>query len=172
MRCRFFDQSCNLFRSGNVDGVTGSGDFDFMAVGSCGIPAFEVGADGSICCGYQRPARLASPRSRGDDCSEIVSEVEHLGLSHQSGLLRRQVSREVHMKLRWIEVRETVGGLLYRPRLAEITWEALSVVSLVFSSIGHVGRDVHQTSDRWVRPRLGDYGSTIAMTDKDARSIL
>jgi hypothetical protein len=51
------------------------------------------------------------------------------------------------MKLRRIEVRETVGGLLYRTRLAEITWETLSVVSFVLSSIGHVGRDVHQTSD-------------------------
>src|ERR1700730_4876161 len=147
LRCGLFDQSCNLFRSGNVDGVTGSGDFDLMAVGSRGIPAFEVGVDGSICCGYQRPARLASPGGRGDDCFEIVSEVEHLGLSHKSGLLRRQVSCEVHVKLRWIEVRETVGGLLYRTRLAEITWEALSVISFVLSSIGHVGRDVHQTSD-------------------------
>src|SRR5882762_4496391 len=147
MRCRFFDQSCNLFRSGNVDGVTGSGDFDFMAVGSRSIPALEVGVDGSICCSYQRPARLASPRSRGDDCFEIVSEVEYLRARHKSGLLSRQVSGEVLMKLRWIEVRETVGGLLYRARLAEIAWEALSVVRFVLSSIGHVGCDVHQTSD-------------------------
>ena len=51
------------------------------------------------------------------------------------------------MKLRRIEIRETVGGLLYGARLAEVTWEALSVVSFVLSSIGHVGRDVHQTSD-------------------------
>src|SRR6267143_2163742 len=118
VRCSFFDQSCNLFRSGNVDGVTGSGDFDLMAVGSCGIPAFEVRVDGSICCGYQRPARLASPRSRGDDCFEIVSEVEHLGSSHKSGLLRREVGCEVFMKLRWIEVRETACRLLYCSRLA------------------------------------------------------
>jgi hypothetical protein len=34
------------------------------------------------------------------------------------------------MKLGGVEVRETVGGLLYRARLAEITWEALSVVTL------------------------------------------
>ena len=110
--------------------MTGSGDFDLMAVGSSGVPALELGVDGSIRCGYQRPARLASPGSRGDDCFEIVSEVEHLRLSHKSGLLRGEVSCEVHMKLRWIEVRETVGSLLYRTRLAEITWEALSVVTL------------------------------------------
>src|SRR5438270_13811212 len=145
--CGFFDQSCNLLWPGDVDRVAGARDFDLVTVGSCGIPALEVGVDGSICCGYQRPARLASPRSRGDDCFEIVSEVEHLGLRHKSGLLRGQVSCEVHMKLHWIEVRETVGGLLYRTRFAEITWEALSVVSFVLSSIGHVGRDVHQTSD-------------------------
>jgi hypothetical protein len=48
MRCGFFDQTGSLFRSGNVDGVTGSSDFDLMAVGSCGIPAFEVGVDGSV----------------------------------------------------------------------------------------------------------------------------
>src|SRR5258707_6834826 len=113
-----------------------------MAVGLRGVPAFEVGVDGSICSGYQRPARLASPGSRGDDCFEIVSEVEHLGLSHKSGLLRRQVSCEVHMKLRWIEVSEIVGGLLYRTRLAEVTWEALSVVRFIFSNVWHVGRDV------------------------------
>src|SRR4029077_7933203 len=59
-----------------------------------------------------------------------------------------------------------------RTRLAEVTWEALSVVSLILSSVWHVGRDVHQTGDRRIRPRFGNYGSPIAMSDKNARSIL
>jgi hypothetical protein len=98
--------------------MTGSSDFDLVAVGSRGVPAFEVVINGSIGSGYQRPARLASPGSRGDDCFKIVSEVEHLRLSHESGLLRGQVGCEVLMKPRRIEVRETVCCLLYRTRLA------------------------------------------------------
>src|SRR5712664_152293 len=172
VRCSFFDQSCNLFRSGNVDGVTGSGDFDLMAVGSRGVPAFEVGVDGSICCGYQRPARLASPGSRGDNSFEVVGVIGHLRPRHESGLLRREVGCEVFMKLRGVEVRETVCGLLDRARLAEVAGEALSVVSLIFSSVGHVGRDVHQTNDGWVRARFGNYGSPVAVRDKNARSVL
>src|SRR6266478_6603681 len=85
VRCSLFDQSCNLLRPGDVDRVAGTRDFDLVAVGSCGIPDFEV--------------------------------------------------------------RETVCRLLYRTRLAEVTWEALSVVRLVLSSVWHVGRDVHQTGD-------------------------
>ena len=76
------------------------------------------------------------------------------------------------MKLRGIEVSETVCRLLYRTRLAEITWEALCVVRFVLSSVRHVGRDVHQTGNRWIRPRFGDYGSPVAMSDKNARSVL
>src|SRR5258707_3883023 len=53
-------------------------DFDLVAVGSCGIPAFEVRVNGSVFCRYQHPAGFASPPSRGDDCSEVVSKVEYL----------------------------------------------------------------------------------------------
>jgi hypothetical protein len=60
-------------------------------------------------CRYQHPARFASPRRRGDDCFEIVSCVEHLRSRHESGLLHRQVGCEVLMKLRGIEVSETVS---------------------------------------------------------------
>jgi hypothetical protein len=28
--------------------MTGVGDFDFVAVGSCGLPPFEIGIDGSV----------------------------------------------------------------------------------------------------------------------------
>jgi hypothetical protein len=63
------------------------------------------------------------------------------------------------MKLRGVEVSETVFCLLYRSRLAEVTWETFSDVSFILSSIWHVGRDVHQTDNRRIRPRFGDYGS-------------
>src|ERR1700730_13763870 len=98
--------------------MTGACDLDLVTVGACSIPPFEVGVDGSVCRRYQHPARFVSPRSRGDDCFEIVSCVEHLRSCHESGLLSRQVGGEVLMKLRGIEVSETVGRLLYRRRLA------------------------------------------------------
>ena len=91
---------------------------------------------------------------------------------HESGLLSRQVGCEVLMKLRGIEVSETVCRLLYRSRLAEVTWESLSIVSLILSGIWHVGRDIDQTDNRWIRPRFGNYRSAIAMSDENARSIL
>jgi hypothetical protein len=67
---------------------------------------------------------------------------------------------------------ETVSRLLYRSRLAEVTWESFSVVSLTFSGIWHVGRDVHQSGNRWIRPGFSNYGSPITMSDKNALSIL
>jgi hypothetical protein len=54
----------------------------------------------------------------------------------------------------------------------EVTWEALSVVSLIFSSVGHVGRDIHQADNRWIRPRFRNYGSSVAVSNKNARPIL
>ena len=152
--------------------MAGACDFDRVALGSLGIPPFEVGVDGSVFRRYQHPARFASPRSRGDDCFEIVSEVEDLRSRHESGLLSRQVGCEVLMKLRGVEVSETVGRLLYRTRLAEVTRESLSVVSFILSRIWHVSRDVHQSGNRWIRSRFGNYGSPIAVSDKNAWSIL
>src|SRR5208282_2799473 len=72
VRCSFFDQSRNLLRPGDVNRVTGACGFDLVALGSGGIPAFEVGVDRSVVSRYQHPARFASPRRRGDDCLEIV----------------------------------------------------------------------------------------------------
>src|ERR1700675_4128430 len=172
VRCGFFDHSRDLFRPGDVDRVAGAGDFDLVTVGSCGIPAFEVWVDGPVFCRYQHPARLAFPCSCSDDCYEIVSEVEHLRSPHESALLGGQAGGEVLMKLRGVEVWETGCRLLYRTRLAEVAWEALSVVSLILSSIWHVGRVVHQTDNRWIRPGFRNYGSPIAVSDKNARSIL
>ena len=131
---------------GSTEGP-GAGDFDLVAVGARGIPRFEIGIDGFCLLGYQHPARFASQPSGGDDGFEIVGEVEYLRARHESGLLRRQVGCEVLMKLRGIQVSEAVYRLLYSTRLAEVAWEALSVVRLVLPSVRHVGRDVHQTSD-------------------------
>src|SRR6266478_4136342 len=104
-----------------------------MTIGSFGVPPFEVGVDGSVFCRYQHPARFASPRGRGDNCFEIVGQVEDLRARHESSLLRRQIGCEVLMKLRGVEVSETVCRLLYRSRLAEVTWESFSIVSLILS---------------------------------------
>ena len=76
------------------------------------------------------------------------------------------------MELRGIEVSETICRLLYRSRLAEVTGETFSIVSLIISRIRHVGRDVDQTNNRWIRSRFGDYGAAITVGDKNAWSIL
>ena len=52
VRCSFFNQGCNLFRPGDIDRVTGTLDFDHVALGSFGVPAFEVGIDDSVSCRY------------------------------------------------------------------------------------------------------------------------
>jgi hypothetical protein len=54
----------------------------------------------------------------------------------------------LHAGVVMVEVGETVCRLLYRTRLAEVAWEALSVVRLVLASVWHVSRDVHQTGNR------------------------
>jgi hypothetical protein len=46
--CGFFNQSCDLFRSGDVDRMAGASDFDLVTVGSCGIPTPQLRIDGFI----------------------------------------------------------------------------------------------------------------------------
>src|SRR5258708_28612281 len=170
--CCTLNRICHFPGMRDVDRVAGARNFDLMAVGSRGVPAFEVGVDGSVRPGYHHPAWFVSPRSRGDDRFEIVRKVEYLRSRHETGLLGRQVSCEVLMKLRGVEVRETVRCLLYCTRLAEVAWEALAVVRLVLSSVGHVGSHVHQSGDRRICARFRAYGSPIAVRDKNARSVL
>src|ERR1700730_13060500 len=143
-----------------------------MAMSSLGVPPFKLRVDGSVFCRYQHPAWFASPRRRGDGCFEIVSGVEYLRPRHERGLLRRQVVCEVLMKLRGVEIGETVGCLLYRSRLAELTWETLSVVCLILSSVWHVGRDIYQSGNWWIRSGFSNYGVSITVSDKNARSTL
>ena len=76
------------------------------------------------------------------------------------------------MKLRGVEVSETVWCLLYRARLAEVAWEALSVIRFILPSIWHVGGDVHQTGNRWIIPGFSNDGSPVAVGNKNAGSIL
>src|SRR5580704_3858533 len=66
VRRSFFDHSCNLLRVGYVDTVTSTCDFHLVAVGSCGIPPFEVRVDGSVCSRHQHPTWLRAPRGTGD----------------------------------------------------------------------------------------------------------
>jgi hypothetical protein len=139
VRCSFFDQRCNLLRPWRR---RPSGWHPQLRPYGCWLAwrtAFEVGVDGSVASGYQHPAWFSSPSRRGDDRFEIVSSVQHLRPRHERGLLGRQVGCEVLMKLRRVEVSETVRRLLCRTGLAEIAWEALSVVSLILSSIPACG---------------------------------
>src|SRR3984957_20994640 len=76
------------------------------------------------------------------------------------------------MKLRRVDIGETVRGFLYGARLGEAAREALSVVRLVLSSVWHVRRDVHQSDNSWIRASFRNYGSAVAASDKNARSIL
>ena len=52
VRCSFFNQGCNLLRPGDINRVTGTLDFDHVALGSFGVPAFEVRIDDSVSCRY------------------------------------------------------------------------------------------------------------------------
>ena len=83
---------------------------------------------------------------------KLSASVEHLRSRHESGLLHRKIGCKVLMKLRRIEVSETICRLLYRTRLAEVTREALSVVRFVLSSVWHVRCNVHQSGNGWIRP--------------------
>jgi hypothetical protein len=102
----------------------------------------------------------------------FVTRVEHLRSRRESCLFSRQVGCEVLMKLGGVEVSETVCRLLYRSRLAEVTRESLPVVSFILPCIRHVGSDIYQTGNRWIRPGFGNDGSAITMSHENARSIL
>jgi hypothetical protein len=52
VRCSFFNQGRNLLRPGDINRVTGTLHFDHVALGSFGVPAFEVGIDDSVFCRY------------------------------------------------------------------------------------------------------------------------
>src|SRR4029077_8975481 len=115
---------------------------------------------------------FASPRSRGDDGFKIVGKVRHLRTRHKRGLFSREVGREVVMKLREIEVRETVSGLLYCAGFTEVTGKALTVICFILSSVWHVSRDIHQSHNGGICAGFSNYGATIAVSHQNARSIL
>src|SRR6266446_8094608 len=64
--CRFLDQRGDFVRMGNVDHVTCACDFDFVALGARGIPAFQFWVDSAVVARHQHPAWLRSPRSGRD----------------------------------------------------------------------------------------------------------
>src|SRR5580658_2358068 len=156
----------------DIDRVAGACDFDGVAMSSLGIKPFEVGVDRSIRPGDDHPTRFFSPCRCGDDCLEIVRGVGYLRSRHKCGLFHRKIGCKVLKKMSGVEIREAICGLLYRTRLAEITREAPSVVRFVFSSVWHVRCNIDQSGNRWICARFCNYGSPIAVRDKDARSVL
>src|SRR6202041_667316 len=74
--------------------------------------------------------------------------------------------------LRRIDIGETIRRFLYGARFGEVTRKALSVVGLFLAGIRHVGCDIYQTYNRWIRTSLRDYSSSVAVGDKNARPIL
>jgi hypothetical protein len=115
--CRFLDQGGDFLRMGNVDRVTCARDFDFVALGARGIPAFQFWVDNAVTAGHQHPAWLRSPRSGSDGRREVVGEVEDLRGRHECGLVGGNVGREQFMELCRIDIGETVRRLLYCGRV-------------------------------------------------------
>jgi len=64
------------------------------------------------------------------------------------------------------------GVFLIAPDLLKSLGKTLPVFGLFLAGIRHVRRDVHQTDDRWIRPRFGDYRTAIAVRDENGRPIL
>jgi hypothetical protein len=139
--------------------VTGAGDFDLVAVGSCGIPPFGVRVDGSVFCGYQHPAWFASPRSRGDDSLKIASEVGHLRSRHESSLLCRQVCCEVFMKLREIAQSAPPSKTLWAP--SETGSEHLHVIA----------EEVSRVAELCIGQDMGTMGTATAFMQVEAGSV-
>src|SRR2546429_8245550 len=76
------------------------------------------------------------------------------------------------MKLGRIEVSESVRRLFYRCRFTQITWKAFSILSLTFSGIRHVGRDINQCHDLGIVRGFGDYLAAITVSDNNTWSVL
>ena len=76
------------------------------------------------------------------------------------------------MKLRRVDICETVGRFLYGALIWRGRSESAFPSTDSFAGIRHVSRDIHQARNRWIRARFRNHGSPIAMTDKDARSVL
>src|SRR5271156_1419214 len=93
-----------------------------------GIPTFQVRVDGSIASRHYHPARLGPPGRRSDRRSEIVPEVEYLRARHEFVPVGGKISREQFMKLRRVDIGETVRCVLYSTRFGEVARKASSVL--------------------------------------------
>ena len=60
----------------------------------------------------------------------------------------------------------------YSRRLTKVAGETLSVISLILSNIWHMSRDVDQTGNGWIVPGFSNYHSRVAVSNKNAWSIL
>src|SRR5271154_954769 len=93
-------------------------------------------------------------------------------MRHERGPVVGKVSCEQFVKLRRVDICETVGRCLYGARFGEVARKALSVVGLFLAGVWHVSGDVDQPNDGWIISGFGDYGASVAVRDKNARSVL
>src|ERR1700735_31179 len=113
LSCGFLNQCRHFFWTRLVDRVAGTLDFDHMALGACGVPAFEVRVDGSVLCRYGHPAWLSPPCCCGDGCVEIRGRDQYLGVRSESGFIGGQIGRKILAILCGIKVVETVRRPFY-----------------------------------------------------------
>ena len=156
--------------------MAGACDFDRVAMSSLGIKPFEVGVDRSIRPGDDHPTRFFSPCRRGDYCLEIVRGVGNLRSRHEIGLLHRKIMAAKY-SWNWVGSRyvETASAVFFiAPDLLRALEEALSVVPLrSLQRLACALQHTTQSGNRWIGARnYYNYGSPIAMRDKDARSVL
>src|SRR5262249_24523201 len=113
-----FDHCCDFLWVRHVDSMARSRDVASVAVGTFGIPPFQLWADRPVCVRDNHPAWLGSPCSSGDDSFEIVSQVGYLRLRHEGCLIGGKVSSKKVVKLCRVKVGKTVWQLLDRCGLA------------------------------------------------------
>ena len=107
--------------------MAGACDFDRVALGPLGIPTLQVRVDGSIASATSIQLGLvlqAAVVIVAEKLSAKLSTCERAMKAACSG----KVGCEQFMKLRGVEICETVWGLLYRARFGEVARKALSVV--------------------------------------------
>ena len=78
---------------------------------------------------------------------KLLAKLRTCERAMKAGLLHEKIGSKVLMKLRRIEVRETICRLFQRTRFREVTRKALPVISFVFPSVWHVRCDVSQSGN-------------------------
>src|SRR5271156_2883235 len=93
-------------------------------------------------------------------------------MRHERGPVVGKVSCEQFLKLSRGDICETVWRCLFGSRFVEVPRKAFSVVGLFLDGVWHVSGDVDQPNDGWIISGFGDYGASVAVRDKNARSVL